>query len=85
MAKTVREIPGSSALLATSCGCVMRVCAPTRQRVELAAACCSADSDRHVTAESLHDEVTAAGVKVSLATVYNTFASVYLRRACCAR
>ena len=30
------------------------------------------DCDRHVTAESLHDEVNSAGVKVSLATVYNT-------------
>jgi len=30
------------------------------------------DCDRHVTAESLHDEVSKSGVKVSLATVYNT-------------
>ena len=44
---------------------------PTRQRVELAGVL-FADCDRHVTAESLHDEVTKAGVKVSLATVYNT-------------
>jgi Fur family transcriptional regulator, iron response regulator len=44
---------------------------PTRQRVELAGLLFS-DSDRHVTAESLHDEITTAGVKVSLATVYNT-------------
>ncbi len=44
---------------------------PTRQRVELAGLLFQ-DMDRHVTAESLHDEVTAAGVKVSLATVYNT-------------
>jgi Fur family iron response transcriptional regulator len=44
---------------------------PTRQRVELAGLL-FADCDRHVTAESLHDEVTGAGVKVSLATVYNT-------------
>jgi Fur family iron response transcriptional regulator len=44
---------------------------PTRQRVELASLLFQ-DHDRHVTAESLHDEVTAAGVKVSLATVYNT-------------
>src|SRR5579863_9055637 len=42
---------------------------PTRQRVELAALLFN---DRHVTAESLHDEITKAGVKVSLATVYNT-------------
>jgi Fur family iron response transcriptional regulator len=44
---------------------------PTRQRVELAGLLFN-DSDRHVTAESLHDDITKAGVKVSLATVYNT-------------
>lgn len=44
---------------------------PTRQRVELAGVLFK-DGDRHVTAESLHDEITTAGVKVSLATVYNT-------------
>ena len=44
---------------------------PTRQRVELAGLLFG-DCDRHVTAENLHDQVTRAGVKVSLATVYNT-------------
>jgi Fur family transcriptional regulator, iron response regulator len=44
---------------------------PTRQRVELAGLLFE-DCNRHVTAESLHDEITKAGVKVSLATVYNT-------------
>ena len=44
---------------------------PTRQRVELAGLLFK-DCDRHVTAESLHDEVTSVGMKVSLATVYNT-------------
>ena len=44
---------------------------PTRQRVELASLLFK-DCDQHVTAESLHDEVTGAGMKVSLATVYNT-------------
>jgi Fur family iron response transcriptional regulator len=44
---------------------------PTRQRLQLAGLLFAA-SDRHVTAESLHGEVTAAGMKVSLATVYNT-------------
>ena len=44
---------------------------PTRQRVELASLLFKS-CDRHVTAESLHDEVSDAGVKVSLATVYNT-------------
>lgn len=44
---------------------------PTRQRVELAGLLFQ-DDDRHVTAESLHDEIGKAGIKVSLATVYNT-------------
>jgi Fur family iron response transcriptional regulator len=44
---------------------------PTRQRLELASLLFK-DQDRHVTAESLHDEITKADVKVSLATVYNT-------------
>ena len=44
---------------------------PTRQRVELASLLFQ-DCNRHVTAESLHGEVSKAGVKVSLATVYNT-------------
>ena len=44
---------------------------PTRQRVELAGLLFD-DCDRHVTAESLHDEITKAGVKISLATIYNT-------------
>jgi Fur family iron response transcriptional regulator len=44
---------------------------PTRQRVALAHllfAC----GDRHVTAETLHEEAIARKVPVSLATVYNT-------------
>ena len=44
---------------------------PTRQRIELAAHL-FAGGNRHVTAESLHDEAAKAGSKVSLATVYNT-------------
>ncbi|MGI9421913.1 MAG: iron response transcriptional regulator IrrA [Hyphomicrobiaceae bacterium] len=44
---------------------------PTRQRVVLAFLLFGS-GDRHVTAESLHDEVVNAGEKVSLATVYNT-------------
>jgi Fur family iron response transcriptional regulator len=44
---------------------------PTRQRVELAGLLFK-EHDRHVTAENLHDEVSKAGLKVSLATVYNT-------------
>jgi Fur family iron response transcriptional regulator len=44
---------------------------PTRQRVELASHLFTGP-DRHVTAESLAEEVAGAGIKVSLATVYNT-------------
>jgi len=43
----------------------------TRQRLAL----CKllfAEGDRHVTAESLHAEATQAGVKVAVATIYNT-------------
>ena len=44
---------------------------PTRQRLALARLLFDA-GDRHVTAEILHTEVMATGVRVSLATVYNT-------------
>ena len=44
---------------------------PTRQRLALARLLFS-HGDRHVTAERLHEEATAAGISVSLATVYNT-------------
>ena len=44
---------------------------PTRQRVELAGILFKGQ-DRHVTAESLHEDVTGLGLKISLATVYNT-------------
>ncbi|MBN9553618.1 MAG: transcriptional repressor [Alphaproteobacteria bacterium] len=44
---------------------------PTRQRVELASLLFR-NGDRHVTAESLHDEASGLGLKISLATVYNT-------------
>ena len=44
---------------------------PTRQRVELGGLL-FAGPDRHLTAESLQAEAVMAGVKVSLATVYNT-------------
>ena len=43
---------------------------PTRQRLTLARLLFG-NSDRHVTAEQLHDEAVAAKVPVSLATVYN--------------
>jgi Fur family transcriptional regulator, iron response regulator len=44
---------------------------PTRQRVALASLLFGA-GDRHITAESLHEEAVQAGERVSLATVYNT-------------
>src|SRR5262245_31588822 len=44
---------------------------PTRQRVALATLLFAA-GDRHVTAETLHEEACAQRVPVSLATVYNT-------------
>ena len=43
---------------------------PTRQRVALARLL-FAKGDRHLSAEELHEEAIAAGVPVSLATVYN--------------
>ena len=44
---------------------------PTRQRVALAHLL-FASGDRHVTAETLHEEALGRKVPVSLATVYNT-------------
>lgn len=44
---------------------------PTRQRLALAKLLLEA-GDRHVTAEQLHCEASDTGIKVSLATVYNT-------------
>jgi Fur family iron response transcriptional regulator len=44
---------------------------PTRQRLALARLLFE-DGDRHVAAEQLHRQATDAGVKMSLATVYNT-------------
>lgn len=45
---------------------------PTRQRLALARMLFDGGCDRHVTAEALHEEAQMNGVKVSLATVYNT-------------
>lgn len=44
---------------------------PTRQRVALARLLLES-GERHVTAEQLHGEALAAGIRVSLATIYNT-------------
>ena len=44
---------------------------PTRQRIALSGLLFR-NGHRHVTAEALHEEAAKAGVRVSLATVYNT-------------
>jgi len=44
---------------------------PTRQRMALATLLFG-HGDRHVTAETLHEEAVKSGERVSLATVYNT-------------
>lgn len=44
---------------------------PTKQRMQLAALLWSKGC-RHITAEGLHRESIDAGIKVSLATIYNT-------------
>jgi Fur family iron response transcriptional regulator len=44
---------------------------PTRQRLAVAKLLFDGP-DRHVTAEQLHGEALAGGIRVSLATVYNT-------------
>lgn len=45
---------------------------PTRQRLALAKLLFDTGCDRHVSAEHLHEEALRSGIKVSLATVYNT-------------
>ena len=67
----VRKKPGKEA--AESTGAKVRAAGlrPTRQRVALAGLLFR-EHDRHVTAETLHEEAAKAGVRVSLATVYNT-------------
>lgn len=44
---------------------------PTRQRCSLATLLFG-KGDRHISAEMLHEEAVKAGVRVSLATIYNT-------------
>jgi Fur family iron response transcriptional regulator len=44
---------------------------PTRQRLALAKLLFE-KGDRHITAEQLHEEASAAEIAVSLATIYNT-------------
>lgn len=45
---------------------------PTRQRIAVATLLIGDGMHRHVSAESLFDAVRESGVKVSLATIYNT-------------
>lgn len=45
---------------------------PTRQRLSLAKLLFMEGGHRHMTAEQLHEEAMGTGIKVSLATVYNT-------------
>ncbi len=74
MARTVREtrdLPAKDTVSLAMARLRRAGLRPTRQRVELAGLLFR-DQDRHVTAETLHDEVTDAGLRVSLATVYNT-------------
>src|SRR4029077_14657752 len=44
---------------------------PTRQRLALVKLLFE-QGDRHITAEQLHEEAQGAGVRISLATVYNS-------------
>jgi Fur family transcriptional regulator, iron response regulator len=45
---------------------------PTRQRISLASLLVGDGRNRHVTAESLYQDASGSGERVSLATVYNT-------------
>ena len=67
------DFASETRLNAKDCGARLRAAGlrPTRQRLELGGLLFG-KQDRHLTAETLHAEALAAGVKVSLATVYNT-------------
>jgi Fur family iron response transcriptional regulator len=67
----VRKSAPQKALLEQSARLRAAGLRPTRQRLALAKQLFG-HRDRHVSAEELHEEVVSAGVKVSLATVYNT-------------
>ena len=67
MRKTLRESTTESAVTRLR-GVGLR---PTRQRNELADLLFR-DGHRHLTAETLHADAVAKGIRVSLATVYNT-------------
>jgi Fur family transcriptional regulator, iron response regulator len=66
--KGMERLPASSKVLARLRVAGLR---PTRQRLSLARLLLDG-KNRHVTAEQLHGEATAAAIPVSLATVYNT-------------
>jgi Fur family iron response transcriptional regulator len=68
---STRKKPGKDVNPATGAKLRAAGLRPTRQRVDLAGLLFR-DEDRHVTAEALHEEAARAGVRVSLATVYNT-------------
>lgn len=63
--------PGSRPYAQTLAALRARGLRPTRQRLALGRLLFEG-GDRHVTAEALHAEAASAGVRVSLATVYNT-------------
>jgi Fur family iron response transcriptional regulator len=65
---TMDIAPPPPSILARLRGAGLR---PTRQRLALARLLFDG-ADRHVTAEQLHGEATAASISVSLATVYNS-------------
>ena len=67
----LRKKPDKEAAESTSAKVRAAGLRPTRQRIALAGLLFR-DEDRHVTAEALHEEAAKAGVRVSLATVYNT-------------
>jgi len=71
MAKIERQSPGDGHADSTTARLKAAGLRPTRQRIELADLLFTGQ-DRHVTAESLAEEGARAGIKVSLATVYNT-------------
>jgi len=67
----LRKKPGKEASESASAKVRAAGLRPTRQRVALAGLLFR-EHDRHVTAEALHEEAAKAGVRVSLATIYNT-------------
>jgi Fur family iron response transcriptional regulator len=67
----LRKKPGKEAAESASTKVRAAGLRPTRQRVALAGLLFR-EHDRHVTAEALHEEAAKAGVRVSLATIYNT-------------